>query len=297
MNNTARLRRGLILVNAYSESESEMNQPTRLASELNSLGIKAEIKRNNYFPAVLNGDIFCPVKDSDFVVYLDKDKYVSDMLERSGVRLFNRHEAIRICDDKVKTFICLSNAGVRMPKTLPGLLCYNGDGVLSRTSIDRIEEELSYPIVVKESYGSLGKGVYLVESRGELIELTSKLKGVPHMFQEYIAFSRGRDVRIIVIGGKVVGGMLRTSDSDFRSNISLGGRAEPFEVTKEMKALAEKVANILGLDYCGVDMLFSENGPLVCEVNSNAFFGGFEKITGINVAAIYAQHIQKTIYG
>ena len=85
---------------------------------------------------------------------------------------------------------------------------------------------------------------------------------------------------------------MRLSNGDFRSNISSGGHGVPFALTTEMHDLAIKIAKFLDLDYCGMDFLIDKNGkPLVCEVNSNAFFKGFESVTGINVAKAYAEFI------
>ena len=157
-------------------------------------------------------------------------------------------------------------------------------------------ETLGDPLVVKECFGSLGQQVYLVRGRKELEEISAKLQGVPYLYQEFIAESRGKDLRVLVVGGKAIAGMRRTSRQDFRSNAELGGKGEPCALDDEARTLAEAAAEKIGLDYCGVDLLFGKAGYLVCEVNSNAFFGTLEKVTGVNVAATYAEHILKEIY-
>ena len=119
----------------------------------------------------------------------------------------------------------------------------------------------------------------------------------PHLFQKFVSSSAGRDLRVIVIGGVVFAAMRRTSAGDFRSNLELGGRGEPLSPDARAAALCESVARRLGLDYCGVDLLFAEDGYTVCEVNSNAFFGGMERITGKNVAGAYAEYIIREVYG
>ena len=101
---------------------------------------------------------------------------------------------------------------------------------------------------------------------------------------------------MIVVGGKVAAAMLRSSKTDFRSNIELGGIGSPIEISENLKQTCEKVAALLNLDYCGIDVLIAKDGYLVCEVNSNAFFGGIEKVTGVNVAKRYAEHIYNEIY-
>jgi RimK family alpha-L-glutamate ligase len=294
------LKRALILVNAFLRLKAAMNQPIRLKEELNKLGVEVDIEPNSINTAmIMDGKPLSFLQGYDFVIYLDKDKYTSVLLERTGLRLFNSHKSILVCDDKMETHIKLSGHGISMPDTIPGLFCYYENASIKETlpRIALIEGKLGYPCIVKECYGSLGAGVYCAKNRDELLSLMEKLKCKEHLFQKMIIGSKGRDVRVIVIGGKVVSAMQRISETDFRSNIELGGRAEPFELPQSFKEICERTANILKLDYCGIDLLFGESGePLVCEVNSNAFFGAMESVTGINVAEKYARYIYETIY-
>lgn len=295
------MKKALILVNPYSRLISASNQPIRLKEEFKKLGVEVDIKPNSIDTAmIIEGDAVSFIKDYDFVIYLDKDKYTSSLLEKTGIRLFNRHEAIRICDDKMDTHIRLTGHGISMPDTIAGLLCYNEEASIDEVMprIELIEEKLGYPCIIKECYGSLGAKVYCADNRNELLIRMEKVKLKAHLFQKMISSSKGRDVRVIVIGGKAVCGMRRTSKTDFRSNIELGGVAEPIELPESFAKISEKVADILELDYCGIDLLYGENGePIICEVNSNAFFGAMESVSGVNVAAKYAIHIYETIYG
>ena len=212
-------------------------------------------------------------------------------IEKAGIPLFNSAAAIEACDDKMTTFLALAGQGIKMPLTLPAPLCYDGDAEITEASLGQIERALGYPLVVKKSYGSCGAGVYLVESREALEKKCRELKREPHLYQKFIATSYGKDVRVIVIGGKVFGSMLRQSSGDFRSNVALGGSAMAYQLPDEAEKMCERAANILGLDYCGIDLLFGGDGFYLCEVNSNAFFGGFERATNKNVAGAYADHI------
>ena len=284
--------KGLILNNAYYETPSTMYQGERLAAELKKLGVLTDIKRNDFFGAkIVDGSLENAATGYDFCIYLDKDKYVSYALEKCGLRLFNRHEAIQVCDDKAVTFLQLANSGIPMPKTLPGLLCYDPTASVSANTCAVLERELGYPMIAKQCFGSLGKFVYKIDNRTELEKLSEELKCTPHLFQKFIAESEGKDIRVIVIGGKAVAAMQRQSQTDFRSNIELGGVGTPIEIDEELHTLCQKVANLLQLDYCGIDILYGKDGYLLCEVNSNAFFGGIERVTGINVAGAYAKHI------
>lgn len=290
------MKKVLIINNAYYDIDSYLYQSNRLKTELEKLGATVVVRKNDFFASIIDGEKivnFC--RDYDFCVYLDKDKYISSMLEKSGLKLFNSHLAMVTCDDKMATYIALSGCGIRVPKTLPGLLCYTKNAKVSSSTLDIVERELTYPIIVKQSFGSLGKGVYKADNRQELQILAEKVMLTPHHFQECVSSSIGRDARVIVIGKKVVCAMERKSTVDFRSNIELGGVGVKMQLNDKFVSVCEKVATVLDLDYCGIDLLFGKNGePIVCEVNSNAFFGGIEKVTGVNVAEIYAKYLLNT---
>jgi len=294
------LKRALILINAFSRPQAALNQPIRLKEELNKLGVEVDIKPNSTDTAmILNDNIITFLHGYDFVIYLDKDKYTSSLIEKAGIRIFNSHEGIRICDDKMDTHIKLSGYGIKMPDTIAGLLCYNKDASIDDgiSRVELVEKRLGYPCVIKENYGSLGTGVYCANNRNELLSYIKKIKCKAYLFQEMIVGSMGKDVRVIVIGGKAICAMQRNSTNDFRSNIELGGIAKPFELTQPFIEMSEKVAGILGLDYCGIDILYGDLGePILCEVNSNAFFGAIERITGVNIAGKYAEYIFNKIY-
>ncbi len=292
------MKRGLILINAYCKLASFVNQAERLKTEFNKLGVEIDVRRNDFFAVRINkeGRLESIVKEYDFCVYLDKDKYMSAMLEKCGMRLFNSHSAIRACDDKMTTQILLSDNNIAMPPTLSGLLCYDESQPINEDSLKAIVNFLGLPLVVKTSYGSLGKGVFKADDFSQLTEIVEKIKCAPHLFQKFVSESAGTDMRVIVIGGKFVGAMLRKSQVDFRSNIELGGKGEAFEPPAEVVSLCEKVARLLRLDYCGIDILQGKEGYYVCEVNSNAFFGGIESVSCINIAKAYCQYIYQSIY-
>ncbi len=294
------MKRCVILINPYFKLKSFLNQPIRLKEELEKLGVETSIATTGEYTVMMEDNVTkSNLTNCDFAIYLDKDKYYSRMLEKTGMRLFNSHDAVVACDDKMETIIRLSDHGITMPDTIPGALCFTKDASITemKERIEFIINRLGFPCIAKECYGSLGSGVYKVETREQLIACMEKLMNRPHLFQKMISESYGKDVRVIVIGGKAIGAIVRQADGDFRSNLELGGTARPFMLTNTFQEAAEKCAKILGLDYCGVDLLFGEGDmPVVCEVNSNAFFGGFESVTGINVAGEYARYIHETMY-
>ena len=289
------MKRGLILVNAYSRLASSLNQAERLKEEFSALGVTAEIRRNDLGLYIKDGNISGGTA-YDFAVYLDKDKYTARFLEQSGLRLFNSRTAVETCDDKMLTHLGLAGQGVPMPDTIGGRLCYDKDAETDESFLKSVAKALGYPVIVKECYGSLGKGVYKADGFEELKAISEKLKLLPHLYQRFVSSSAGRDIRVIVIGGKCVAAMLRKSQGDFRSNLELGGTGSPYAIDESLKKLCLKTASILKLGYCGIDILLGESGYLVCEVNSNAFFGGIEKVTGVNVAKAYAEYIFNEVY-
>ena len=165
------LKTGLAILNAYIQTPASIHYYKRMKEELDSLGVSLDYKTNAEILALIgsNGDILASeMSNYDFVLYLDKDEYVAYMLEKAGVKLFDSAEAIRLCDNKMLTYIALSNAGIKMPKTISAPLNYIGSD--DDTFIKEVAKELSFPIVAKDNYGSLGKEVYLIKNFDELAE-------------------------------------------------------------------------------------------------------------------------------
>ena len=286
--------KGIVLLNAYTKSAGANRQASRIAEELNALGVQTEMRLNGAFDADIFSSRVRLAQKPDFVVYLDKDKYLSRLWEKEGVRLFNSADGVEVCDDKMLTYIALANGGVEIPDTLPAPLCYYPDARVREEYCRVVEERLGYPLVVKKSFGSWGMDVNLIQNFAELTKIAEEYKLFPHLYQKYIAAKRGEDTRVLVIGGKAVAAMRRRNAGDFRSNIELGGRGYPAEITKSYREISERAARLLSLDYCGIDLLEGEDGrPIVCEVNSNAFFNEAEKVTGVNIAGAYAAHIAR----
>lgn len=283
--------KGIILTNANYDTPSTRYQASRLLHEFQELGVEITVLKNDGSLCTLFERV-----DFDFCVFLDKDLYTAEYLSRSGVKVFNSPKSIRICDDKMLTYLALLDTGIAIPKTVAGVYNYQKRDV-SLEKLAYLEKKLKYPMVVKLNSSSLGAGVFLARNKDELQKLLNEVSDKPHHVQEYVLESTGSDIRVIVVGGKVIASMLRRSESDFRSNVELGGKAEQIKLTTEYVELAEKASRVLGLDYCGVDILKGKSGPILCEVNSNAFFGGIEKVTGINVAKAYAEHVINVVKG
>lgn len=290
-------RRGLILVNTYYYREEVTYQIERFTAEFRAYDVDIAVQPCNALLGYMRDGATKLVDfDYDFVIYLDKDKYLGPLLEKAGIRVFNKSLPTQICDEKMDSHLALCDQGIKMPITIPGALCFSASEPDPQL-MKMIEETLSYPLIIKESYGSMGKQIKLVKNREEFWEAAKEVMHRPHLFQQYIKSSHGRDIRLMVVGKKVCASMLRQSNGDFRSNLSNGGSGEKVEPSPQFVAMAEKVAEILDLDYCGVDLMFGENQePIFCEVNSNAFITNIERISGVNVAGKICDVIYREIY-
>lgn len=292
------MKKALCLLNGYIQQGGPLHFYQRMKEEFLKLDIDLEMKTNQEILSFIDSNGSIQAKELTpyaFCLYLDKDGYISKMLELNGFRLFNSSKSIYLCDDKMLTHIALANHGIRMPKTISAPLNYTSS--FEETFLLETEKELTYPIVAKRNFGSLGKGVFLLQNHEELVSFEKKYQAEPHLYQEFVSSSFGFDYRLILIGGRFVAGMKRHNENgDFRSNIAQGGKGEKVEIPNSYIDLAEKAAQILKLDYCGVDLLRGKNGePILCEVNSNAFLKGIEEVTGMNIAYLYATHIAKSL--
>ena len=152
------------------------------------------------------------------------------------------------------------------------------------------------PVVIKLLEGTQGIGVVLGETPRSAKSVIEAFRGanVNILVQEFIKEAGSTDIRALVVGERVVAAMRRTgSADDFRSNIHRGGSAEPIRITPEERSTAVRAAKIMGLNVCGVDMLRSNHGPVVMEVNSSPGLEGVEKATGVDIATKIITFMEK----
>jgi len=196
--------------------------------------------------------------------------------EHLGVHVLNGSRSIEIAKDKLATVQTLAMNALPIPNTI--LAKFPLD-------LDLIEKQFSYPVLIKKISGSEGKGIVLCENRAQLRDIAELIKTSANVIiQECIVDSLGRDVRVFVVGGRVIGSMLRTAnEGTFKANYSTGGNVQRFETTPEAEWLALESARLVGLDIAGVDLLFDGGGFRICEVNSAPYFEGFEEATDIDV--------------
>lgn len=226
----------------------------------------------------------------DYTLFFDKDIYLAKHLESLGIRVFNRAEAIQISDDKIATYQILANHKLPIPKTIIAPKVFP-NGKENIDYIRMVNKTFTYPMIIKEAFGSFGEQVYLVHNEQELIQQVDKIKNKPFMFQQFIETSYGKDLRLHVVGNQVVAATKRTSNNDFRANVTNGGTMEKYNPTNEEKDLAIAATRAVGADFAGVDLLFGENYPIICEVNSNAHIRNIYECTSINIADYIVDYV------
>ena len=208
--------------------------------------------------------------------------------EMQGIYTSAASVAITRARDKLRAAQILAKYDVDTPKTL----------VSRNTSdIDDLLEQIGLPVIIKLASGTHGNGVILADTKKAAKSALQAFylyneDGTNILLQEYIKESAGVDIRAFVVGGRVVASMKRESlDDDFRSNLHKGGLGTPIKLTPVEKKMAIKAAKAMGLHICGVDLMRSNHGPLVLEVNASPGFG-IEKVTGRDVASKIIEYIE-----
>ena len=232
----------------------------------------------------------------DFVLFWDKDVALAQRLEAAELPVFNSAAAIATCDDKIKTALALARHRVAQPRTIFAPKTFEGVGYASLDFLRTAVDTLGLPLIIKEAYGSFGQQVYLAQTQAEAEDIVRRIGHKDFLMQEFVAASRGTDLRVNVVGGEVVAAMRRFSATDFRSNVTLGGGMERATPTLAQHDAAVAACRAVGADFAGVDILFGPNGePLVCEVNSNPHFRSTLDCTGVNMAEAIAAHVLRAI--
>ena len=280
--------RGAIVINGYLNGPKFM-EPAEMMVEAAK---RHEVEMGIY----LNTDLTVPIGDiegfrrilgdTDFIIFWDKDVKLAKNLEICDFPVFNCSECIRLCDDKALTHLTLEEWGIPSIRTLmnPMSFGYSYDEWLSKAKVT-----LGYPMVVKECFGSFGEQVRMVRDDNDLMKEGNP--GTPKVFQEYVDCG-ATDLRIEVVGGRVAAAVKRSAKAgDFRSNASRGGIMTDYKPTEEEATLAIEAASALQAEFAGVDILPTKNGPIVCEVNSNAHIKNLREATGIDVSDDILEHI------
>lgn len=208
--------------------------------------------------------------------------------EMMGVYCQNESVAIARSRDKLRSLQLLARKGIGLPIT--------GFAHSPDDTEDLIKLVGGAPMVIKLIAGTQGKGVVLAETRQAAESVIDAFRNLDAHFltQEYIAEAKGADIRCFVIGGKVVAAMQRQArEGEFRSNLHRGGVGRTVRITPEERSTAVRAAAVMGLSVAGVDLIRSNHGPVVLEVNSSPGLEGIEKTTGKDVAQLIVQHLER----
>jgi gamma-F420-2:alpha-L-glutamate ligase len=277
----------------YKNPIEESWETNKLVEEFNKQGIEVRVVNPN------DVDIFVDRDDRKSIIVGGKPRALPDFviprtgsgttyfikaiirhLERLGVTLINGSNAIDTVKDKLYTQQVLGESNLPVPKTLL---------VRHPIKLEWVEKNLTFPVIIKTLSGSFGAGVFLAEDKKQfkqllkMAEITKKSYNI--IVQEFIKDSWGKDLRVFVLNGKVVGCMMRQAvDDDFRANITRGGEGIPYQIDDNIEWLGGESSRLLGLDIAGVDLLFDNGGYKICEVNSSPGFEGMDKFTHTNIA-------------
>lgn len=209
--------------------------------------------------------------------------------EMMGTFAVNESVAISRSRDKLRSMQLLSRKGIGLPRT----------GFANRPDNikDLIKNVGGAPVVIKLLEGTQGIGVVLADTTKAAESIIEAFMGLDTniLVQEFIKEAGGADIRCLVVGGKVIAAMKRQgAEGEFRSNLHRGGSATLVKLSKEERATAVNAAKVMGLNFCGVDILRAERGPVVMEVNSSPGLEGIETATGKDVASMAIEFIEKT---
>ncbi|MGI6696156.1 MAG: ATP-grasp domain-containing protein [Christensenellales bacterium] len=281
------MKEAWLVVNAFLRTPSFIAMENAFLDAAKAAGVRLNLRHNASF--LRAGSLDNP---PPFALFFDKDVRLAQAMEQAGIRLFNRARAIAVCDDKTATFLALEKAALPQPKTILGPVTFPGIGYGDMRFLEEIVQELGLPLVIKEGYGSFGRQVYLAHTLDDMRRIITATGASPLLFQAFIRESAGEDLRVYVVGGRAIAAIRRVNQTgDFRANLENGGQAFPHQPTPEETALSVAACKAVQADFAGVDLLFSKDGPLVCEVNSNAHFLGLRAATGVNPA----EHILRLI--
>lgn len=210
--------------------------------------------------------------------------------EMAEVYTLNNSDGISRSRDKLRSMQLLSRAGVGLPTTSFAHDSQDINGILEVVG--------GPPVVVKLLEGTQGVGVVLAETRKAAESVISAFRQLDANFlvQEFIKEAEGADIRALVVGGDVVAAMRRQGPpGEFRSNLHRGGKAEAIELTPNQRATALRAASAMDLSVAGVDLIQSNDGPMVLEINSSPGLEGIEGASGVDIAGAFIAHIEGNI--
>lgn len=279
----------------YTEAYQRLLDLYHLAAATVGINLR-QCSNHSLHPAVVNGEFTLSIhlKPYDFCIFLDKDVLLAQQIEEMGVPVFNSPQSIGLCDNKIAMTQRFAQENLPICDTFFSTTQFFP--ILETDFHTTLEKRLGFPLVVKEAYGSYGEQVYLAESQEDLITIRNKIQQKPHLYQRYVASSRGIDLRVYVCGEKIIGSMKRENKGDFRANLSIGGTITPHTLTESEQNLALSANRAMGTLFSGVDILWDEKGnPLLCEANASAHIKHYYDFSGENLAISILKEIKSRL--
>lgn len=271
------------------EAAQEKGHDVEIIEALNCfMNVNARCPEVHLGKRILNYDAVIPRIAASITYYATA---VVRQFEMAGTYSLNGSLAISRSRDKLRAHQILARKKIDMPDT--------SFAYFTRNSEELIEIVGGAPLVIKLLSSAQGKGVVLAETKNAAKSLIEAFLNLDAHFivQEFIKESGGQDIRAFVIGDKVVASMMRSSgEGDFRSNLHSGGSAKKVKITPQERKVAVKAAKAMGLDVAGVDLVRSDRGPLVLEVNSSPGLEGIEGASGKDIASLMIAHMEKNAF-
>lgn len=284
---------GLIITNI--DNKHSLPKANSLLNELNKRNIPAKIIQNDGFLyEIKDGNIISHIPICDFIIYLDKDIYTAVALEKCGYLVINDSAFTSLCDNKILSSLRVSNLGIDVVDTISLPLVYHQPEEKHYAAIDSAIEKYGLPLILKRAYGSLGEGVFKINSKDELYQIYGQYYRDPLCIQPYIETDNS-SIRVLVLDHKIIGAIKRIGEEDFRSN-SGQTTSQPYTLDKTLEQIVGTLIKELDIDYAGIDFLVSKEGKyLFLEINSNAFFDEFSKVTRIDVSKLFIDMVIKKV--
>ena len=279
----------------YNEEDAEYNEwfINHIIECLEKYGIDAEllIREKIFFDGLIgeikyNGEAK-PLPDA--IVNRTRDFTVSMFFEQAGVKVFNSTFVSMIGNDKYMAVDFVKNTGAPVPESF----------LLKKGT--RFEQVIDNEMVVKSLHGHGGSEVYAVSSNDELDEIRKRTEDDMILQKKLIPseeeYPLGKDLRVYIVGNKIVAGMMRSSDKDFRSNFSLGGRADIHDLTDKELSIVKKITDAVYIDHAAIDLIYDKGNPVFNEIEDMCGSRMLYENTDIDIADMYAKHIADTLKG
>ena len=279
----------------YNEEDAEYNEwfINHIIECLEKYGIDAGllIREKIFFDGLTreikyNGEAR-PLPDA--IVNRTRDFTVSMFFEQAGVKVFNSTFVTMIGNDKYMAVDFVKNTGAPVPESF----------LLKKGT--RFEQIIDKEMVVKSLHGHGGSEVYAVSSNDELEEIRKRIEDDMILQKKLIPseeeYPLGKDLRVYIVGNKIVAGMMRSSDKDFRSNFSLGGRADIHDLTDKELSIVKKITDAVYIDHAAIDLIYDKGNPVFNEIEDMCGSRMLYENTDIDIADMYAKHIADTLKG